>query len=54
LKGFVRTPVYDMQAIRDGHRINGPAILESTQTTVVILPHQTGVVDGYRNILIEH
>jgi len=52
--GFVRTPIYEMRAIRHGHRIKGPAILESTQTTIVILPHQTGVIDGYRNIVIDH
>ena len=53
-KGFVRTPVYDMGAIGHGHQIAGPAIFESPQTTVVILPHQRCVVDSYRNIVIDH
>ena len=53
-KGFVRTPVYDTMAIKYGYCIEGPAILESPQTTIVILPHQKGAVDGYRNIVIDH
>ncbi len=52
--GFVKTPVYDMSLTRAGHRIQGPAIIESPRTTVVILPNQTGVVDNYRNIVIDH
>jgi len=53
-KGFVRTPIYDMELIKPGHRIQGPAIIESSQTTVVILPNQIGLVDNYRNIVIDH
>ncbi len=53
-KGFLKTPVYDMELTRAGHRIEGPAIIESPRTTVVILPSQTGVVDSYRNIVIDH
>jgi len=52
--GFVMTPIYDMQLIGHGHEIQGPAIIESPQTTVVILPHQKGSVDGYKNIVIDY
>jgi N-methylhydantoinase A len=53
-KGFVTTPIYDMRLIRQDHRIQGPAIIESPQTTVVILPNQKGIVDSYKNIVIDH
>jgi len=52
--GFVKTPIYNMDLTKTGYRIRGPAIIESTRTTVVILPNQTGVIDNYRNIVIDH
>jgi N-methylhydantoinase A len=51
---FIRIPIFDMQLIKPGHQIQGPAIIESSQTTVVILPNRKGVVDNYRNIVIEN
>jgi len=54
MKGFVKTPIYDMELIKARHRIQGPAIIESARTTVVILPNQEGIVDNYRNIAIAH
>jgi len=54
MKRFIKTPIYDMQQIQHGHHIQGPAIIESSKTTVVILPHQEGVIDGFLNVVIDH
>ncbi len=54
VNGFVDTPIYNIESIRFGNRIQGPGIIESSETTIVILPHQEGFVDEYRNIIIEH
>ena len=37
-QGRVETPVYDMAKLRAGHRIAGPALVESEDTTVVVAP----------------
>lgn len=50
---YVNTPIYDLEKVQYGNVIEGPAILESPQTTVVIPPDQKGLVDGFRNVIIE-
>ncbi|MBI3092133.1 MAG: hydantoinase/oxoprolinase family protein [Candidatus Tectomicrobia bacterium] len=52
-EGFVRTPIYDEELLRPGHRLKGPAIIEGKATTVVVHPWHTAQVDGYRNIMLE-
>jgi N-methylhydantoinase A len=42
---FVETPVYDGGALRPGHRVAGPAVIEETQTTVVLYPGDVGVLN---------
>lgn len=48
----VSTPVYDGDALMGGASILGPAVIEYTGTTVVVLPGQTAEADTYRNIII--
>jgi N-methylhydantoinase A len=50
--GFVRTPVFDADRLVPGHRMEGPAIVESRFTTVVLPPRARLEVDAYRNLVI--
>jgi N-methylhydantoinase A len=52
LVGFVETPVFDYRALRSGHVIDGPAIVEVPTTTVVIPGHMIGTVDHLGNLTI--
>ncbi len=46
-------PVLEHGALRPGHRLAGPAIVVSTDTTLYLGPSDRARVDGYRNLLIE-
>jgi N-methylhydantoinase A len=50
--GFVDTPVYDYRALRSGHVIEGPAIVEVPTTTVVVPGGMSGTVDHLGNLTI--
>ncbi|MCZ6874994.1 MAG: hydantoinase/oxoprolinase family protein [bacterium] len=52
--GFVETPVLARLALRAGHVIDGPAIVEQLDTTTVIYPGHQVVVDAYGNLLMHH
>lgn len=47
------TAIYDRLALPVGARIDGPAILEQPDTTVLIEPGLTGVIDSFGNTIIE-
>jgi len=49
---FVETPIYDFQRMHAGQELSGPAVIESTVTTIVINPGDRAVMDEYRNIRI--
>jgi N-methylhydantoinase A len=51
-KRLVDTPVYDGGSLRPGHRITGPAVIETPDTTVVIHPGQSVQVDPFGNFEI--
>ncbi|MGE0314762.1 MAG: hydantoinase/oxoprolinase family protein [Lautropia sp.] len=44
-----QTPVFDGERLAPGNRIDGPAIVETSQTTVVVHPHQHLLVDRLGN-----
>jgi N-methylhydantoinase A len=48
----MQTPIYDRESLRNGHVIDGPAIVVQDDSTVVIEPGYTGRVDEYANIII--
>ncbi|HJO72447.1 MAG TPA: hydantoinase/oxoprolinase family protein [Rhodospirillales bacterium] len=50
--GFAPTSIYNGAVLRPGHRIQGPAIVESVDTTVVVHPRQVAAVDSYLNIVV--
>jgi N-methylhydantoinase A/acetophenone carboxylase len=52
--GTVPTPVYGHDLIRCGNVIEGPAIIEAEDTTIVIEPGWRYTLDEYLNGVIEH
>ena len=50
---FAATPVYHRDALAPGQRIPGPAIIEGTDSTLVIPPTWTASIDAHGNALLE-
>jgi N-methylhydantoinase A len=50
--GYVDCPVYDRYALAAGMTFSGPAIVEERESTTVIPPGMTAVVDDYANIIV--
>jgi N-methylhydantoinase A/acetophenone carboxylase len=50
-QGRVETPVYAMSALRAGHRIAAPALVESEDTTIVVAPGW-GLVTDERGAMV--
>ncbi|MEM4280731.1 MAG: hydantoinase/oxoprolinase family protein [Candidatus Caldarchaeum sp.] len=51
--GMKRTPVYEMHMLRPGNIVDGPAIIQAEDTTVLIEPEFTYSVDEFGNGVIE-
>jgi N-methylhydantoinase A len=51
--GFTVTPIYAAEQLAPGHDLSGPAVVEASDTTVVIHPGQGARVDAYLNLLLE-
>ena len=51
-EGWRETPVHDRAALREGHRFEGPALIEEPASVTVIRPGQPVRIDRYGNILI--
>jgi N-methylhydantoinase A len=52
-KGFVKTKIYERDLLKCGNRIEGPAIIESPDTTYVVPPNWSYTVDKYLNGILE-
>ncbi|SDD06024.1 N-methylhydantoinase A [Paenibacillus sp. UNCCL117] len=50
--GFYQTAIYSRSELAPGDKLAGPAIIEQMDSTILILPGQTAVVDAYRNLVI--
>lgn len=48
----IPVPVYSREALRAGHRMEGPAIIEQYDSTTVICPGQEVEVDSYGNLVV--
>jgi N-methylhydantoinase A len=48
----LKATVYDRAKLRAGNRVRGPAIVMEMDSTTVVLPKHTGLVDRLGNILI--
>ena len=52
-KGFQEIPVYDRSLLTNGHRLAGPALVESEQTTVLVSGGWQMTVDKFNNAVLE-
>jgi N-methylhydantoinase A len=52
-KDFVKTAVYEYAQLQANNLIEGPAIVESPTTTIVIPPGKLGRVDEFLNVVLE-
>ena len=52
VKTFLTSQCYDGARLLPGNEVSGPAIIEMSDTTIVIPPEQSAKVDKYRNIII--
>ncbi len=52
-KGTIEAPVYDRTRLRNTHRVEGPAIVESEHTTFLVPDGWRLTVDRYNNALLE-
>jgi N-methylhydantoinase A len=46
-------PVYDRRLLASGRRVRGPATIEEADSTIVVGPGATAIVDPHANIVIE-
>jgi N-methylhydantoinase A len=51
--GFTPTPIYRRERLLAGHALSGAAIVEQMDSTTVVLPGQTAVVDERGNLRIQ-
>lgn len=49
----VAAPVFDRRALRPGHRLEGPAVIDQLDATTIVFPGDRARVDGYGNLLLE-
>ncbi|OGO30153.1 MAG: acetophenone carboxylase [Chloroflexi bacterium RBG_16_56_11] len=50
---FRQTEVYDARALKHGNGIEGPAVIEAEDTTIVLPPPMKLTVDKYHNFILE-
>ena len=46
-------PIYDFARLRPGNIVNGPAVIHTPITTVVVHGAQRALVDPWRNLILE-
>ena len=51
--GLVETKTYDRAKLADGMTIDGPALIDSATTTIVVPPDHTAIADRFGNLLID-
>jgi N-methylhydantoinase A len=51
--GFVPTPVYDRELLAENFTLEGPALLEEPESTIVLPPGYRLALDSHANLLIE-
>jgi N-methylhydantoinase A len=51
-RDFVPAGIYDFERIRPGAEIQGPAVIETPVTTIVVNPKDRAVMDEFRNVKI--
>jgi N-methylhydantoinase A len=51
--GMAEANIYDFSKLSPGNIVNGPAVIHTPITTIVLQDRQRGTMDGYRNMLID-
>jgi len=52
-RDFVRTAIYEYERLQPNNVVKGPAIVESSTTTIVIPPEKLAKVDTFLNVVLE-
>ncbi|MFT4922568.1 MAG: N-methylhydantoinase A, partial [Haloarculaceae archaeon] len=47
------TPIYDRAALPTGGTVEGPAVVEGSESTALIRPRQTAAIDEYGSLVVE-
>jgi N-methylhydantoinase A/acetophenone carboxylase len=50
--GYISTPIYDLNKLRPGNVVEGPAVIEAETTTVVVNPGWKCAIDKYYNLVL--
>ena len=50
---YLVTPVYEYEGLRPGNSVDGPAVIETPVTTIVVDAERQARMDRYRNIILE-
>ena len=50
---LVESDIYDFELLAPGNEITGPAVIHTPITTIVLQDEQTGLLDEYRNMVIQ-
>jgi N-methylhydantoinase A len=51
--GLVETPIYDFEDMSAGDSLQGPGVILTPVTTIVVNPGDVARMDRYRNIRID-
>ena len=51
-RDFVRTKIFDFEHLKPGIEIDGPAVIETPVTTIVVNPKDRATVDEFHNVRI--
>jgi N-methylhydantoinase A len=51
--GMVPGDIYDFEKLKPGNVVEGPAVIHTPITTIVLQARQVGTLDGYRNVIID-
>ena len=51
--GFVETPVYARTALKAGHVVAGPAIIDQLDATTVVFPGHRARVEEFGNLIVQ-
>jgi N-methylhydantoinase A len=51
---FVDCPIYERDRLRAGNRIPGPAVIEQADSTIVVPPSFSALVDPHGRIVVTH
>ena len=54
MKGIVQASVFDFQKLESGNKIEGPAIILTPITTIVVLPGHQAFCDEFKNIILTY